>query len=215
MAIKLNKVELDITREIINIGLSKSADSLSFFIKGKVMINIFDLKLNEDNYSPMSRKYNVKKSYLLTTHIKGDIKGKAYLVLNEMEVEKIIDANLPESIKNDPIERVKMTDAFLLEIDNIITASVVTQFANILSCKIYGDVPSLNVMESNAINEFLSNDHSNDLNRIYFNSRFKTENVDINPEFIWLLDDTFFDSIKNLVSDEKKVELFHKLNAAN
>ena len=215
MASELNQVELDITKEIINIGIAKAADSFSFFIKGKVMIRLLEIKVNFENSFPLSRKYLTSKNYLLKTTIKGELKGEAYLLLNEQEAEKIVDANLPDSIKNNPVEKANMTEAFLLEIDNIITAAVITQFSNIFQRKIYGDVPSLNILEGDEINQFLSVNRNKDLNVIYFNARFITENTEINPEFIWLMDDTFFEEVKNVLSNEKKLELFQKLNKIN
>ncbi len=215
MATDLNQLELDITKEIINIGIAKAADSFSFFIKGKVMIQLLDLKVNFENYFSLSRKYPAMKNYLLKTEIKGELKGEAYLLFDELEAEKIVDSNLPDSIKNNPIGKIKMTEAFLLEIDNIITASVITQFSNIFHKKIFGDVPSLKILGGNEINQFLNADSNKNLNVIYFNARFITENAEINPEFIWLLDDTFFEEVKKLISDEKKMELFQKLNNSN
>lgn len=215
MATNLNQIELDITREIINIGIAKAADSFSFFINEKVMIRLLQLKINIDNNFPLSRKYPTNKNYLLSTVLKGELSGEAYLLFDEQEAEKLISANLPDSIKNNPTEKAKMTEAFLLEIDNIITASVITQFSNIFQRKIYGDVPTLNVLAGNDINRYLSANHNKDLNVIYFNARFITEKIEINPEFIWLMDDKFFEEVKNLVSNEKKMELFMKLNKQN
>jgi chemotaxis protein CheY-P-specific phosphatase CheC len=213
MKTALSKVELDITKEIINISLSKAADSLSFFIKEKVLIKIQDIKVNAESLAPISKKGNIEKSYLLTTNIKGDILGKAYLVFNEKEVEKLVDNNLPESIKIDPVAKASMTDAILLEIDNIITAAVITQFANILQCKLYGDVPHLDILSQDDLNPFLNNSNTDHFNVIYFNSHFITKHLDINPEFIWLLEDKFFAEVKNIVSDEEKVNLLQKLNS--
>jgi chemotaxis protein CheY-P-specific phosphatase CheC len=212
MTANFSDVELDITKEIVNIGLSKSADSLSFFIKEKVLINLVDLKINSGDYRPLSKKVHSDKCYLLTTEIKGELKGKAFLIFSETEVESIINANLPESIRNNPVEKASMTNAFLLEIDNIITASVVTQFANILHCKIFGDVPSLNILPHDQLNQFLGEIDSKNFNSIYFNSKFDSKSISMNPEFIWLLDDKFFSGVKGLVSDEKKQELIHSLN---
>lgn len=214
MTIGLNKIELDITKEIINIGIAKAADSLSFFIKEKVLIRLLEIQVNSRDYFPISRKNHLtNKNYLLTTEIKGVMKGKAYLIFNEQETEKIGAANLPESIRNNEVEKAKMTEAILLEIDNIITGAVVTQFSNIFQCKIYGDVPSLNILAAQDINHHLSVHHDQGLNVIYFNARFITKDeTEITPEFIWLMDDTFFNEVKNVVSDEKKMELFQKLN---
>lgn len=215
MTTDLTQVELDITREIINIGIAKAADSFSFFINDKVMIRLLELKINFEHNFPLSRKYPTDKNYLLTTVVKGELKGESYLLFNEEEVNKIVEANLPKSIMDNLAEREKMTEAFLLEIDNIITASVITQFSNIFQRKIYGDVPGLNILAGNEINKFLSENHNKELNVIYFNARFITNEIEIDPEFIWLMDDSFFDEVKKVVSDEKKMELFQKLNSMN
>lgn len=212
MTKSLNQVETDITKEIINIGIAKAADSFSFFIQEKVIIRLMELKTKFENNFPFSRKYPTARNFLLATEIKGELTGKAYLLFDELEAEKIVSANLPDSIKNDPIARESMTEAFLLEIDNIITASVITQFSNIFQKKIYGDVPSLKILPGNEINQFLSENHTKNLNVIYFNSRFITEKIEINPEFIWLMDDMFFEEVKKVMSDEKKLELLKKLN---
>lgn len=212
MALKLNKVELDITKEVINISLSKAADSLSFFIKEKVMIQLLDIEIDAPLYNPISRRDNSAKNYLLTTHIEGDIGGVAYLIFNESEVEKLVELNLPDSIKKDPVKRESMTEAIFLEMDNIITASVVTQFSNILQRKMYGGVPHLDILKQSELNYFLNNKSSKLLNAMYINSRFLTKEVEINPEFIWLMDDTFFLNVKNIVSDEKKIELLRKMS---
>lgn len=208
---ELNQEELEVTKKIINIGLSKAADTLSFFIKEKAVILLFDLKVNSYNNYSLSKKDNIKKSYLLTTEIRGEIGGKAFLVFNESEVEKLVDVNFPDTIKNNPQEKAAMTDAILLEIDNIITASVVTQFANILKCKIFGDVPALAILPPDELNSYLSTNNMQCSNIIYFNSRFITKNLDINPEFIWVMDDTFFMGVKNLASNKEKIELLEKL----
>ncbi len=212
MTAKLTKVELDITREIINIGFSKAADSLSSFINDKVLIQHLELKINSSHYNPLSRKKYTDKTYLLTTNIRGDISGKAYLIFNEAEVELLAETNLPESLKNDPTGRKTMTDAILLEIDNIITASVITQFANILQYKLYGDVPDLKILSQNELNPFLGSNNPDQCNVMYFNTRFITGSMDINPEFIWLMDDKFFEGVKNIVTEKNMEELVQKLS---
>ncbi len=212
MTTALSRVELDITREIINIGLSKAADSLSSFINEKVLIQHLELKVNSPHYNPLSRKKYTDKTYLLTTNIRGDVGGKAYLVFNEAEVEKLVNTNLPESIKNDPQAKAEMTDAILLEIDNIITASVVTQFANILQYKLYGDVPNLTILSQHELNPYLGSNNPDQYDVMYFNTRFITGGMDINPEFIWLMDNKFFSGVKNVVTDEKMAELLQKIS---
>ncbi len=213
MATELDQVDLDFTKEVINIGLAKSADSLSFFLNEKVYIHPYDLKFNSNNYFPLSKKKSINNSYLLTTHIRGEFQGKAYLVFSEKEVDKLLLKNFPASIRENPAERTNVINDFLLEIDNIISASVITQFANLLKRNIYGDVPTLDIMPNTELNDFLRKNNPGELKIFYFNSKFVTKNVDISPEFIWLLDDRFFNQVNQLIGIEKKIELYSKLTS--
>lgn len=209
---ELNKLELNTTKSIISIGLTKSADSLSFFIKEKVKISVTDIEIRSNNQNSISKKTLANNYYLLTTEIKGEIAGKAYLIFDKLEVEKIVTGNLPQSVMNNPLQKAEMVMEFLLEIDNIITASVITQFSNILGAKMYGDVPKLNILEGNILHEYLQNNNLTQSKTIYINSRFIAEKMDIAPEFIWLLEDNFFQSVKMLVNNPTKMELVNKLN---
>lgn len=213
MATILDQLDLDYTKEIISIGLAKSADSLSFFLNEKVYIHLQDLKFNENNYFPLSKKNNTNNSYLLTTYVKGEFQGKAYLVFSEKEVNKLLVKNFPANILENPTEKANIINDFLLEIDNIISASVITQFANLLKRNIYGDVPQLNIMPSSKLNDFLCESNTGELKIFYFNTKFITKNIDISPEFIWLLDDRFFNQVNQLIGIEKKMNLYSKLTS--
>lgn len=210
--IELCKMELELLKEIIGIGLSKAADSFSFFTKGKVTIKLNEIKLNFDSYFPLSRKYPTSKNYLLKTMIKGELNGEAYLLFSDEDTELILIKNLPNSINLLSEEKKEIEKNILLEIDNIITASVVTQFANILQSKIYGDVPAINFLEGFEINQFLSANYNRSYNALFFSARFVSESTELSPEFIWLMDNNFFTALKNIISDKSKMELLYKLN---
>ncbi|PKP22591.1 MAG: hypothetical protein CVU05_03130 [Bacteroidetes bacterium HGW-Bacteroidetes-21] len=214
MATELDQVDLDFTKEVINIGFAKSADSLSYFLNEKVYIQPYDMKFNSDNYFPLSKKNSINNSYLLTTHIKGAFEGKAYLIFSEKEVEKLLTANFSQSIlSKSPEEKSGIINDFLLEIDNIISASVITQFANLLKYSIHGDVPKLDIVPSSELNEFLRKSNPGELKIFYLNSKFVTKNVDISPEFIWLLDDRFFNQVNQILGSKQKSELYAKLTS--
>lgn len=214
MATELDQFDLDITKEIINIGLAKAADSLSHFLNESVYLNPFDVKFNSENYFPLSKKEYKNNCYLLTTIIKGDFGGKAYLIFSDQEVETLLStAGVDLNAFEDPEVKLALAADFLLETDNIITASVVTQFANLLNHKIYGDVPKLNVMPSNELNEYLHNTNSGDLKIFYFSTEFRTKKVNVSPEFIWLLDDNFFNQVSKMMEQDKKKEILSQLNS--
>jgi chemotaxis protein CheY-P-specific phosphatase CheC len=195
----LKETELKTTDVILKIGLSRAANSLSFFIKEKVSVEIIDISIYSDIHSKKIKKNIPDNNYILYTIMRGDIGGEAYLILSESEVIKLTDKIFPTIGKKDHNEKTELINAFLLELDNILTASVITEFANIFRCKLYGDVPSLKILNQNETEVFFNEKKLPGSTVIYINSKFITETLDITPEFIWIMDDNFFNKITHLL----------------
>src|SRR6478609_11850142 len=70
---------------------------------------------------------------VLTTNMIGDLSGRSYLILNEQERLEICRSASPAK----ELE-VILQEALLLEIDNIISASVIGQLADDLGIEVYG-----------------------------------------------------------------------------
>lgn len=206
MKIEFDKIELELTKELINIGLEKAAQSMAFFTKDEVSINSTDVHIK-----PMSvlgnliSKDSSQELVILTTEIMGDVGGVCYLIFSEEEVKRIQDKSLPSSILNDPEKLAVMGDAILLEMDNIIVASVVTQLANALDTKMYGSVPALSRTISNGFEQIYTSAQNSSNFFLYFKAEFKTKGVDINPDFIWLLDDNYMEGVKNIVKNNSDI----------
>ena len=49
MEMNLNKEELDIAKEVVNVGLGKAADSMAFFTKEKVLIRSLNFDVKSTN----------------------------------------------------------------------------------------------------------------------------------------------------------------------
>lgn len=198
---ELNKIELDAAHEVINIGLSKSADSMSFFLGSRVLIKSFDLEfknLNNELWVPEKKDNHI---HVLETEIKGDVSGKCFLLFTEEEKERFAQKGIPESYKSDKEKYEEMAKGLLLEADNIITASVLTQFANLLDIKIYGDVPSYQYQTIEEFSNSVNHQRNEKYHLMCFNAFFETEADDYKPEFIWLLNETFLDKIKDWVKN--------------
>ena len=62
--------ELDIAKELINIGLGKAADSMAFFTKNKVFIRGIDIEVKtKDSIANLTQKGRDKSLSILTTEI--------------------------------------------------------------------------------------------------------------------------------------------------
>ena len=140
---------------------------------------------------------------MLTTHVEGELGGVCYLIFTGEEVKRLHKKSLPESILNDADKLKVMGDAILLEMDNIISASVITQFSNFFKYKMHGGVPSLDKMEKGELSNFLMQSQNKFSRFIYFHSEFSTGDLDVNPEFVWFLDEQFFKGVKSVLKDDQ------------
>ncbi|MGB0167239.1 MAG: hypothetical protein ACPF8V_10345 [Luteibaculum sp.] len=128
------------------------------------------------------------------------MEGVCYLIFSEEEVQRILNVTLPESTRKDPEKLRVMGDAVLLEMDNIIVASVVTQFSNSFAYKMYGDVPQLGKSNSKDLKAKLKSENVGRDHFIYFKSEMHTEKLDISPEFIWILEDNFLAGVQKVLA---------------
>lgn len=133
---------------------------------------------------------------VLTTQIIGSITGKSFLIFSEEESQEIF-----KSLKhgNDHLK-----EAFLMEIDNIISASVISELSNGLGIEVYGDVPQLSKMHSRNLQDFIGGEIKKEdpSSMILSNTTFHVDKGDrVHPQFIWKLSSKVFD----IIPEEKLV----------
>lgn len=198
----LTPQEVDIAKKIISAGLVKSAESLSFFMNETITLKDFDADKNLDNPPLELGKKDENNIHFLITKVIGEMKGVCCLIFSEEEADHLRSAALPPEILNSPEMMAEMSDGIMLEVDNIISASVITQFSNLLKVKIHGGVPSLKKISSKEMEEYIANEVNNELYLISFKTSFESSKAQFNPEFVWLFDNTFIEHIKNYAAQE-------------
>ena len=207
---QLTDRELKVTQSIIKIGITKAAESFSFFTKSKLVIDSFVFSI--ESFSDMSQLSDKENgNHILTTHIRGDMEGSCFIIFDDYEVKELWQLTLPASILDDKEKCEEMGKAILMEIDNIIAASVITQFANLLNLNIYGDVPIYGHILPNEVDSVIINSCNLNTCIMHVQTRFVSENVEFNPEFLWLLDQNFIDEVKAVAADSSKIELVNEL----
>ncbi len=196
-----NKLELDLATEVINIGLAKAGDSLSFFTQEKVLIRSKDLVI----YNSYEKELFTKSSTpitILSTQIRGGMNGYCYLIFNQQEVNQLQQISFPDTILNNPEQLKEMSKGMLMEADNIITAAVVTQFSNLFKIDMHGYVPEYFSGNSKEVNSYIRK-HADEGNYIlHFNTTLFSGERNISPEFLWCLDETFVKAIKKFVKED-------------
>ncbi|MGZ3862949.1 MAG: hypothetical protein ACXVPN_11100 [Bacteroidia bacterium] len=198
---EINQAELNTAKEIISAGLSRAAESLSFFMKEKISLDEMDYSFNMDSGSSNYISKTGNNIHLLITEVIGELKGICCLIFSEAEAERLRQTALPPEIINNPSIMQEMSDGILLEVDNIISASVITQFSNILKHKIHGGVPAIKKLSAAEVNEFIESKLQKDMFVISFNTNFVSSHIDFSPQFLWLFDNSFAESVKRLANE--------------
>ncbi|MGL4597662.1 MAG: hypothetical protein ACRCYO_09045 [Bacteroidia bacterium] len=196
-----NTHELEVAKKIIDAGLTRSSESLGFFMKEKIDPNGTNMKIPPEMVNDDFAKILKQNAHILVTEIVGDLKGICCLIFSEEEVNMLHQKALPASVTSNPAMMAEMGDAILLEVDNIIAASVITQFANVLQKKIHGDVPRLYKYNSSEMPDFASSKIFKEYYVINFHTHFISASLDFSPQFIWFFDQSFTDSIKSYAAN--------------
>lgn len=123
--------------------------------------------------------------FLLTTQIFGDVNGKSYLFLPDAALD-ILTSTIPSACNSS----MNFKEEFIKELNNILSAAVITKLSNLLAKKMFGDVPELIGKVKGHLNDIIHDDFSDELDEVYINSiYFSLENHNgINPLFVWVLD---------------------------
>ena len=194
--------EISTAKEIIAQGLNKAAQSLSFFMKETITLKESDFSIsNEENIS-IKNNIAAEDLFVLTTELKGELKGICFLVFNTEEKDEICKVALPPEIFNNPDKLKNMQEPLLLEVDNIISASVITQLANQLKQKIYGDVPRLSMLNPSKLKEMIVQHMKPNKLIIGFQTEFISNKSHFHPEFFWILEPEFIDSVRKVVVEK-------------
>jgi chemotaxis protein CheC len=157
---EVSEVELDITREIINIGLAKVADSLAAIAKETVLVNVPDIRLLDpedlDKVLPASNPSDV----VIQSDVVGDISGQTFLIFTQRQIDNI--SNVCIGCKEDFLGNYgAMEKSLLLEISNILTGALVTQLADILHFRLHGLPPQfVPFRDRNTFHELIKNLHT-------------------------------------------------------
>lgn len=193
-----NKTEMQTAKTIINQGLSSAAETLSFFMKEPIVVDQIGVSnLGIADKRPLTLRCT-GKVHLLTTEVVGELEGLCCLIFTDKEAEILQKAALPPEVTNDPVLFETMKDAILLEVDNIIAAAVITQFANLLKRKMHGAVPQLDTIDSGDFEGFIQDRLDDQSHVINFKTNFLAKEKSFSPMFLWFMDNSFIEDIKRV-----------------
>lgn len=179
---------------VMNNGFSRAAASFSKFMGNNVKISSSQTAIARQNDLPITPD-GKGDIYILITQIIGDLSGKSYFVFNEDQSNNLaMLAGHSSSVHVDE----PMKEALLTEIDNIISAAVISELSEALQTEIYGDVPVLKKVPQSGLKEFLEKENQHgDASGSLISSTVFQFNVDkhIHPQFHWKLSEKVYDMI--------------------
>jgi chemotaxis protein CheY-P-specific phosphatase CheC len=174
-------------------GYANSASSFSMFAANKAEYRNLHLsvyKINGNIIDGMKSFGKTVPSPMVTTEVFGELEGKSYLIFSQEEYDWVT-----RGVKSKPETLAMIKNEFLKELDNIVSAAVITKLSNMLKVKIYGDTPLLEPYDGD-LTKLIHKDFAQGRERLYINScHFTFEaNPDIKPLFVWAMDEKIFES---------------------
>lgn len=181
---------------IMNQGFQRASDAFSSFIGKSVKITNTQSVLvrHANDFSCISDEEG--EIIVLVTKLIGDLSGKSYLILNADEAAEI----LKMTSRNFGFVSPQLNDALLMEIDNIISASVIAELSNGLHLEVYGDVPLLKRMHANELGTFMEKEVEgiDRSSMILSNTTFQFNVSErVHPQFLWKLSSRIFETVPN------------------
>ncbi|QCK16660.1 hypothetical protein [Mangrovivirga cuniculi] len=166
-------------KDIINAGLEKAASAFAMIIKREVKVKKIKVRIGVGDEKLFISDKVTNEDQILITPLIGESNGKSFLIFDAYTAglitalchsghDKLLDKNAVENI--------------LLEIDNILSATFITEISNQLEISIFGDVPKITVKEA------LEADTEMDA-FIFIESEFDIEKDEMaNVSFLWMLE---------------------------
>jgi chemotaxis protein CheY-P-specific phosphatase CheC len=169
-------------------GYTNASVSLTQLTKCPAHYNNFQhgsVRLDSEFLETVEHIHLAGSYVLLTTQIFGDVTGKSYLFLPEPAME-ILTSTIPSG--GHP--SINFKEEFIKELNNILSAAVITKLSNQLAKKMFGDVPELIGKVTCHLCDIIQDDFSEDMEEVYVNGiYFLLENHhDVRPLFVWVLD---------------------------
>jgi len=199
MLSNLKENELQLATTLINDGLDMAKVSMEQILQSPIVLKKIDYGHDEEDIPQVNSK-NGDRLHLIKTELKGQLKGSCFLIFSEEEVEKIYNTCLsPDMLADNSDQGMEMKMAFLTEIDNMVSAAVITKFSNFLDLELFGYVPSVNVISADEVKNYLDAELATFETIIHFKAIFHGTELDISPDFIWMFNDKFLEKIKDFL----------------
>ncbi len=181
-------------QRLLNIGLAHAAQAFSQIVNQEVGFDILCLTTSKVAFADAAYRYQDDVA-LVVTDVIGEVDGRSYLLFSGRARTALREMCVPDTLSAE--QRIMMEEAVLKEVDNIVTAAVITKLSEALDLHIYGGVPCLSYLPAERTQEKLHEEfaHEDDL---LVNARFLFEtNSQIQPQFLWKFPPAFLHGLNS------------------
>lgn len=188
---RINRSHLE---QIMKAGFGRASRSFSLFFSSSEGTGVTLHAKSEDNSAVPVSSNKEQDVYILMTQIIGDFSGKGYLVLSESESFALVQKFKPNS------DELHFRESVLLEIDNIVSAAVVAELADVMGVEVYGDVPTLKKISTKDVMNFIQHgwESTESPKHVVIHSNLDMEDgSQLRPTFIWKLSSSALDRVAN------------------
>lgn len=194
----LSRQEQRIAQDLIDTGFAHAAQSFSSLVEQEVSFEKVCLGISEIGIiNPIY--YSSGNMTLVLTDVLGAVGGRSYLLFSEEEGEVVQKLCLPSA--NDH-QRTAMGEAVLKEIDNILSAAMITKISEALNVHVYGGVPELVTLPASSMQQKIREDflRVNGRSHLIASVRFLlSESPGVQPQFLWKLPPDFLHYLEEYI----------------
>ena len=197
---QLSNTQQEIIGEFVDLAITKSLFSMQGMLNIQLRKDYARFGVGIIRTIPEFESLGRFKVHIIKVNLKGELGGALYFVINAYEVGIINKACLPEDVTSTLNHANKeMKNGFILEIENIIAASSVTEIADLLGVELLGAVPEVKILKGNEVNEYLRNESLKYHSSFNMEAVLKGIDLNISPYVIWMLDKRFMKKLKENV----------------
>ena len=196
---ELSSFQQRMAQQLMNTGLTHAAWAFSQMVGQEVGFETLSTTVSKIGLAD-TIYYQPGDMTLIITDIIGEAGGRSYLLLSERERVALRDMCLSATASTR--QCAVMEEAVLKEIDNIVSAAVITKLSELLGLQIFGGVPHLLRSPAGDMQKLLRADfdQAND-DHLLINTRFLfKENNQVQPQFFWKFPSKFLRYLENYLN---------------
>lgn len=191
-----DSLQIEILKEVINIGVGKSAEVLNSMIQSHILLDVPEVEIVKCNKESGFIDYFSDQDYsIITLPFNGELTGLSKLIMSSEHAAKIVDAFVGKSGVGLDMDSLRID--ILSEIGNVIINAVMGTLSNMLEINLDYIVPNYEQGNRKIIvpEEMISNDTT----ILFAQTHFKIEEFEAQGNFAIFFKLKSFDMLKDKI----------------